>query len=147
MAAHGYSTIVFLMEPRVTNEQTRRVVARLDVSDNRSAYKNLLFWLLGEAIMGVLFYELLNHLPVAAQVIILLVAIVVIWYRADFPNRTTKIDATLLFWLPVALGLFCGVMWKITGDDAWVRLGVACICVRAVYRAIHWAGALNGKLT
>ena len=101
---------------------------------NRSASKNLLLWLLGEAIIGVLFYELLNHLPVATQVIILLVAIVVIWYRVDFPKRATKIHATLLFWLPVALGLFCGVMWKITGEDVWVRLGIVCICVRAVYR-------------
>jgi hypothetical protein len=147
MAGHGYPPIVFLMEPRVTNEQSRRAVARLGESDNRSAYKNLLFWLLGEAIIGVLFYEFLNHLPVAAQVIILLLAIVVIWYRVDFPKRTTRIDATLLFWFPVSLfGLFCGVMWKITGEDVWVRLGIACICVRAVYRAIHWAGALNGKL-
>jgi hypothetical protein len=135
------------MEPSVTNEQTRRAAARFAVSDNRSAYKNLLFWLLGEVIIGVLFYELLNHLPVAAQVIILLVAIVVIWYRVDFPKRTTKIDATLLFWLPIALGLFCGVMWKITDEDVWVRLGIACICVRAVYRAIHRAGVLNDKLT
>jgi hypothetical protein len=101
---------------------------------NRSAYKNLLLWLFGEAMIGVLFYELLNRLPVAAQVIILLVAIVVIWYRVDFPTRTTKINTTLLFWLPVALGLFCGVMWKITGEDVWVRLGIVCICVRAVYR-------------
>jgi hypothetical protein len=124
------------MEPRVTNEQTRRSVARLSVSDNRPVHKNLLLWLLGEAIMGALFYELLYHLPVAAQVVVLLVAIVIIWYRVDFPKRTTRIDATLLFWLPVALGIFCGVMWKITGDDVWVRLGIACICVRAVYRAI-----------
>jgi hypothetical protein len=102
---------------------------------NRSAFKNLLFWLLGEVIVGVFFYVLLTHLPDFAQVIILLVAIVVIWYDADFPKRTTKSYATLLFWLPVALGLFCGVMWKITGEDVWPRLGIVCICVRAVYRA------------
>ncbi len=103
-------------------------------NQNRAASKNFLLWLLGEAIIGVLFYELLTHLPVAAQVIILLVAIVVIWYRVDFPKRTTKIHATVLFWLPIALGLLCGVMWKITGEDVWVRLGIVCICVRGVYR-------------
>jgi hypothetical protein len=101
---------------------------------NLSASKNLLLWLLGGAIIGALFYELLNHLPVSAQVIILLVAIVVIWRDPMFPKRTTKSYATLLFWLPVALGLFCGVMWKITGEDVWVRLGIVSICVRAVYR-------------
>lgn len=101
---------------------------------NRSASKNLLLWLLGEVIIGVFFYELLSHLPDFAQVIILLLAIVVIWYRVDFPKRTTKIYATLFFWLPIALGLFCGVVWKITDEDVWVRLGIVCICVRAVYR-------------
>ena len=101
---------------------------------NRSASKSFLLWLLGEAIIGVLFYELLNHLPDAAQVIFLFVAIVVIWRDPIFPKRTTKSYATLLFWLPVALGLSCGVMWKITGQDAWVRFGIACIYVRAVHR-------------
>ena len=101
---------------------------------NRSAYKNLLLWLLGGVIVGVFFYELLNRLTDRAQVIILLLAIAVIWYRIDFPKRTTNSGVTLLFWLPLALGLLCGVMWKISGGDIWVRLGVACICVRAVYR-------------
>jgi hypothetical protein len=94
----------------------------------------LLLWLLGGAIIAVLFYELLSRLPDHAQVIILLVAVAVIWHRAEFPKRTTKIYATLLFWLPVVLGLFCGAMWKITGADVWVKLGIVCICVRAVYR-------------
>jgi hypothetical protein len=99
---------------------------------NQSAYKNLLLWLIGEAIVGVFFYAFVSHLPDFAQSIILLVAIVVIWYRVDFPKRTTRIDATLPFWLPIALGLFCGVRWKITDEDVWVRLGIICICVRAV---------------
>ena len=94
----------------------------------------MLLWLLGGAIIGALFYELLNHLPDSVQGIILLVAVVVIWYRVDYPKRTTKIRVTLLFWLPIALGLLCGVMWKITGAGIWVRLGIVCICVRAVYR-------------
>jgi|SRR5208282_4392761 len=107
----------------------------MDLSNhNRSASKNLLLWLLGGLIVGVFFYEVLNRLTDRAQVIILLVAVVVIWYRIDFPRRATHSYATLLFWLPVALGLFCGVLWKITGEDIWVRLGIACICVRAVYR-------------
>jgi len=135
------------MEPYATNEQTRRAVARLGVSDNRSASKILLLSLFVEAIIGVLFYEVFDHLPVAARVIILLLALVFIWHRVDFPKRTTQIHATLHFWLPVASGLFCVVMWKISGEDVWVRLGIACICARAAYRAIRLAGGLNGKLT
>jgi hypothetical protein len=91
-------------------------------------------WLLGELTLGVLFCELLNRLTDRAEVIILLAAIVVIWYRIDFPKRTTEGYTTLLFWLPIGLGLFCGAMWKISGEEIWVRIGIACICVRAVYR-------------
>ena len=107
----------------------------MDLSNhNRSASKNLLLWLLGELILGVFFYETLNRLTDRAQVIILVVAIVVIWYRIDFPKRTADSYRTLLFWLPVALGIFCGVLWRITDEEVWVRIGIACICVRAVYR-------------
>ncbi len=102
-------------------------------NQNRFASRSLLLWLLGGGMIGALFYELLSHLPVAGQAIILLAAVVVIWYRVDFPKRTTKMHTTLLFWLPVALGLSCGGMWKMTGEDVWVRLGIMCICVRAVY--------------
>jgi len=107
----------------------------MELSDhNRSASKNLVLWLLGELILGVFFYATLNRLTDRAQVIILVVAIVVIWYRIDFPKRTADSYTILLFWLPVALGLFCGVLWRITGEEVWVRTGIACICVRAVYR-------------
>ena len=69
--------------------------AKLEVSIglsnyNRSAFKNSLLWLLGEAIVGVFFYALLNHLPDFAQVIILLLAIVVIWYRVELPEESYK---------------------------------------------------------
>ena len=107
---------------------------------DRSASKTFLVWLVGEVIIGILFYKLLNHLPASAQVIILLVAIVVSWHRVDFPKRTTEIYATLLFWFPIALGLFCSAMWKIRGEDVWVRLGIGCICVSAVYRVYPLRG-------
>ena len=111
----------------MTNEQTRRVVARL----------------LGEAIVGVFFYALFPYMPDFALAIILLVAVVVIWYDRDFPKRTSPSYATALFWLPIVLGLFCGVVWKITGEGVWGRIGFACICVRAVYRVIDRAGGLG----
>jgi len=103
-------------------------------NQDRFPYKNLLLWLLGGLIVGVFFDALLARLTDRTQVIILVVAIVVIWYRIDFPKTTTNRAVTLLFWLPLALGLFCGVMWKISGGDIWARIGIACICVRAVYR-------------
>lgn len=99
-----------------------------------SAHRNFLLWLIGEAIVGALFYALVAHLPDFAQVILLVVAIVVIWRDPVFPKRTTKNSATLLFWLPIVLGLFCGVVWKITGQGVWANVGLACIYARAVYR-------------
>ena len=111
------------------------IEVKIDLSNqNQFVYKNLLLWLLGGVIVGLFFDELLHRLSDRVQVVILVVAIVVIWYRVDFPKKTTNSGATLLFWLPLALSLFCGVMWKISGDDLWVRMGIACICVRAVYR-------------
>jgi hypothetical protein len=106
---------------------------------SRPAYKALLSRLFVATIVGVFFYAFLNHLPDFAQVIILLAALVIIWWHADFPKRTTPSYPTLLFWLPLTLGIFCGLMWKITAEDIWVRLGIACICVRAFCRIIEWA--------
>jgi hypothetical protein len=100
---------------------------------NRSL-SNFLLWLLGGLIIGAFFYELLSWLTDSVQVTILLVAIVVIWYRVDFSKRTTDGYVLLLTWAPVALGLFCSALWKITGGEVWARLGIACIWVRAVYR-------------
>jgi hypothetical protein len=131
------------MKLRATRQQEGFEESEADLgraNHDRSAYKSLLLWLFGESIIGVFFFGLLNHLPDFAQVMILLVAIVVIWYHVDFPKRTTGIYVALLFWLPIALGLVCVAMWKITAEDVWVRLGIACICVRAVYRVINWAG-------
>lgn len=99
-----------------------------------SALKNFLLRLVAGAVVAALFYALVAHLPDFARVILLLVAIVVIWRDPVFPKRTAKSYANLLFWLPIALGLFCGVVWKITGQEVWINVGLACISARAAYR-------------
>jgi len=111
----------------MTNEQRRRVAARL----------------LGASIVGVFFYVLSRYMPDFAQAIILLVAVVVIWWDRDFPRRASPSYATALFWFPIVLGLFCGIAWKITGGEVWVRIGLAFICVRAAYRVIDRASGLT----
>lgn len=100
----------------------------------RSAYKNLLLWLLGEAFVGAFSYAFVTYAPDFAKTIILLIAVVVIWYDRPFPK-------TLLFWLPLALGFFCAVVWRITGEDVWGRLAFVCICLRAAYRVFDRAAA------
>jgi uncharacterized membrane protein YccC len=62
----------------MTNEQRRRVAARL----------------LGAGIVGVFFSALFPHTPDFALAIVLLVAVVVIWYDRDFPKRTSPRYAT-----------------------------------------------------
>jgi len=57
-------------------------------------------------------------------------------------GESEKTYATPLFWLPIILGLLCGVVWRITGEDFWGRLGIECICVRAAYRVIDWVGSM-----
>jgi len=99
-----------------------------------SSYSRLLLWMFGEAIVGIFSYGFSAYMPDFAIVLVLIVALIVIWYDPDFPKRTTKSYITLLFWLPVILGLFCGILWRTSGKDVWMRLGFACICVRAAYR-------------
>lgn len=99
-----------------------------------SACRNYLLWLAGEAIVAALFYALVAHIPDFARVILLLAAVVIIWRDPVFPKRTTKSYVTLLFWLPIALVLFCGLVWKITGEEIWGNVGIACIFARAAYR-------------
>jgi len=93
-----------------------------------------LLWIFGEATVGVFFYVFSMYMPDVAIGLVLIVALMVIWYDPRFPKRTTRSHITLLFWLPVILGLFCGIAWRITSNDVWMRLGFACICVRAAYR-------------
>jgi membrane protein implicated in regulation of membrane protease activity len=63
----------------MTNEQRRRVAARL----------------LGAGIVGVFFYALFPHTPDFALAIVLLVAVVVIWYDRDFPKRVQGMQRRL----------------------------------------------------
>jgi hypothetical protein len=100
----------------------------------RPAYKNLLLCLFGETFVGVFSYAVVTYAPDFAKTIILLIAVAVIWYDRPFPK-------TVLFWLPLALGLFCAVVWKITGEEVWGRLAFVCIWLRAAYRVFDWAAA------
>lgn len=125
----------------VYTSRSEEPYANADLSDNRRfTYKNLLLWLLGEGTAGAFFYASVTYMPDFAKAIIVAAASVVIWCDGRYLKRARKYYATPLFWLPIILGLFCGVVWRITGEDIWERFGIACICVRAAYRVIDWAG-------
>jgi hypothetical protein len=126
---------------RIYASRSEEPHANAELSNNgRFMYKSLLLWLLGEATAGAFFYAFLTYMPDFAKAIIIAVALVGIWCDGRYLERARKYYATPLFWLPIILGFFCGVVWRITGEDFWERLGIACICVRAVYRVIDWAG-------
>jgi hypothetical protein len=150
LTAFALASLVFYVESgrrsiahisRIHACRSEELEADIGLSNNgKFAYKNLLLWLLGEAIAGAFFYAFVTYMPDFAKIIIVMAVVAVIWYDLYFTKRTRKSYATPLVWLPLILGLFCGVVWKITGEDVWGRLGIACICVRAVYRAIDRAG-------
>jgi FtsH-binding integral membrane protein len=109
---------------------------KAEIYASRPGYMRLLLWVFANAIIGMLFYMFSAHMSDFAIGLVLLMAVFVIWYDRDFPKRTSPRHVTLLFWLPVILGLFCCIAWKITGADIWVRLGITLICVRAANRII-----------
>jgi hypothetical protein len=126
---------------RIYASRSEEPHANANLSNNsRLMYKNLLLWLLGEVTAGAFFYAFVTYMPDFAKAIIVGAAVVVIWCDGRYLERATKYYATPLFGLPIILGLFFGVVWRITGEDFWGRLGIACICVRAAYRVIDWAG-------
>ena len=126
---------------RIYASRSEEPHANADLSNNsRFLYKNLLLWLLGEVAAGVFFYSFVTYMPDFVNAIIVAIAAVAIWWDGRYLERARKYYATPFFYLPMILGLFCGVVWRITGEDFWERLGIACICVRAAYRVIDWAG-------
>jgi hypothetical protein len=117
------------------------------LSDNWSAYKNPLLWIFGEAILGVFFYELATYMPDFVKIIVCGAAII-IWYDYRyFQKRTGRIYTGPLLLLPLIIALLCFAVWRLTGDNVWARLIVACECVQSVYIVVDRAGATNGKLT
>jgi hypothetical protein len=109
---------------------------KMEIHASLPGYMRLLLWIFADAVVGAFFYIFSTYMPDFVIGLALLVAVFIIWYDRDFPKRTSTSYVTLLFWLPIILGLFCGFLWKMTGQDVWLRIGVACICVRAVNRII-----------
>ena len=103
----------------------------------RPAHNKRLLWLVGVAFVGVFSYAVVTYATDFVKAIVLLIAVVAIWYDRPFPK-------SVLFWLPLAVGFFCAVVWKITGEDVWGRLAFVCMCLRAAYKLFDWAA---GELT
>jgi hypothetical protein len=88
-------------------------------------------------------------MPDSAKVLALLVGLLVTWYLFlwAMSQRPRRRYSTPQETFCLILGLCCGVVWKITDADVWMRLGIACLLVSAgyktVYRAIHRAKAAH----
>ena len=114
-----------------------------DSSYGWSAYMQLLLWIFVS-------YEFFTYMPDFVRLISLLAVLVVLWFldftvwsmrtRKSYATRIKKSYATPLWLSCIVLGLFCGVVWKITGEDVWGvwgRLGIACLFVGGIYRSVY----------
>jgi 4-hydroxybenzoate polyprenyltransferase len=90
-------------------------------------------------------YAFFTYMPDFVKFIILLVGLVVLWVTwllclSDYSKRNMKSYAVPHSRLSFILGLFCYVVWNITGEDiwgVWGRLATACIFVSAVYTVVY----------
>jgi len=87
-------------------------------------------------------YAFFTYMPDFAKLIILAVGLVVLWVLdlTVWSKRIRKSYTTPPDLLSFILGLFCGVVWKITGEDVWGvwgRLGIACLFVSGIYRSVY----------
>jgi hypothetical protein len=121
-------------DPLETPEDAERPDANTSLSGyGWSTYMHLLVWIFGEAILGVFFYELATYMPDFVKIIVCGAAII-IWYDYRyFQKRTGRIYMGPLLLLPLILALLCFAVWRVTGDNVWARLIVACECVQSAY--------------
>jgi hypothetical protein len=99
-----------------------------------SAFMAVLLWIF-------ICYAFLTYMPAFARAVALGVALVGIWCLFFWAQsqRPRKGYGTPLQHFSFILGVCCGVVWKITGEEVWARLGIACILVSAAYRAAYRA--------
>jgi len=103
-----------------------------------SAYMHLLLWIFVS-------YAFFTYMPDLVRFVVLLVGLVVLWVTwllclSGYSKRNMKSYAVPRSRLSFILGLFCIVMWKITGEDfwgVWGRLATACIFVCGVYTVVY----------
>lgn len=128
----------YILDPRLTTDNSEIPESTTDLSSySWSAYKHLLPWLFGEVIVAVFFYAFFAYMPDFSKALMAGAAYTVTSYDIIFwKSRRRRSRATPLFWFPVILGTFCGVMWKIGGEDVWGSLGLAMGCLLAVYIVI-----------
>jgi hypothetical protein len=84
-------------------------------------------------------YVLVTYMPTSAAVGLLLAGLVVIGYLFfwAYSQRPRKRYRTPQETFCLVLGLCLGVVWKITGAQAWERLAIGCIFVAGGYRAVY----------
>jgi hypothetical protein len=105
-------------------------------SGELSAYERFLLLFLGEAIVGVLLYSLFTRIPIALQMLVFAVALVVVKVDNFEPSKNKTI-ASLLCGFTLGFTLFCGFVSRFTQarttlEDIWARLMMVGLCLAAV---------------
>jgi hypothetical protein len=98
--------------------------------ENQPAYARLLLMIFGETTVGLFLYALFAFIPVAAQMVIVVGSwAIVATENLTFPKN--KSLGSLLSAITGTAGFSCGVAWKITHQEFWLRLMLVGICLLA----------------
>jgi hypothetical protein len=105
-----------------------------DSSTNRTSYIYSLLWIFVS-------YTFVTYMSDSAKVLVLVVGLLLAWYLFlwAISQRRRKRYSIQQETFSLILGFCCGVVWKITDADVWMRLGVACIFVSTGYRTVYRA--------
>ena len=112
-------------------QQAAATAVKGSSTHNWTSYIYSLLWILVS-------YAFVTYMSDSAKVLVLLVGLLLAWYLflwafSQRPRKKYSIPQETLF---LTLGLCCGVVWKITDADVWMRLGLACILVSTGYRTV-----------
>ncbi len=118
----------------ISHSTRHRPAVKDSSTHNWTSYIYLLLWIF-------VAYTFVTYMPDSAKVLVLLVSLLLTWYLflwaiSQRPRKRYSIPQGTF---SLILGLCCGVVWKMTAADVWMRLGVACILVSGGYRTVHRA--------
>jgi len=115
-------------------QQAASTAVKENLTHNWTSYIYSLLWIFVS-------YALLRYMPDSAKVVALLLSLLVTWYLFlwAISQRPRKRHPTPQGTFSLILGLCCGVVWKITDADVWMRLTLACFLVSAGYKTAYRA--------
>jgi hypothetical protein len=118
--------------PTITTASNNSPQDALALEANRAMYPTPFLWGTCLIVAGLVLYAVFTYLPSFVSGIILLAAWGVIGY--DFADRSKrKARAITQYWMIGVPGGIVLILWKLTGNFVWMRLGMVAGCLMAGY--------------